>query len=143
VLNDNELRFRILSSLYARKHSTFHKYHWLMDLLNDAGLSGEDVTKVQVFLERVQSEGRISLTKNDVTAPHYLEDIEITAKGFKNVENLMKNTFDDPSTLNLTTDEKLIFEKIKNELDNAKKAKEFCNFILENKHHFFETEVFG
>lgn len=114
-----------------------------MDLLNNAGLSGEDVTRVQVFLERIQSEGRISLTKNDVSAPHYLQDIEISANGFKDVENLMKNTFDDPSPLNLTTDEKLIFEKIKNETDNAKKAKEFCSFILENKHHFFETEVFG
>lgn len=143
ALNDNEMRFRILSSIYSRKHSTFHRFHWLLDLLNDAGLSGEDLTRVQVFLERVRDEGRLSLTKNNVSAPHYLEDIEISTKGFEDVEKLMENTFDDPSPLNLTDDEKPIFEAIKNESNNAKKAKKFCDFILENKHHFFETEVFG
>lgn len=79
----------------------------------------------------------------NVSAPHYIEDIEITPDGFESVENLMKNTFDDPSPLSITSDEKTLFEEIKNENDNAKKSKRFCDFILKNKHQFFETEVFG
>ena len=142
-MNDNELRFRILFSLYSRKHLIFHKFHWLRELLSDAGLSSEDVTRVQVFLERMKNERSVSLTKKDVSTPHYLEDVEITPDGFESVKNLMKNTFDDPSPLNLTPDEEVTFTEIKNESDNAKKSKKFCDFILEHKHNFFETEVFG
>ena len=142
-MNDNELRIRILFSLYSRKHSTFHNYHWLQDLLGNAGLTGEDITRVQVFLERMKNERSISLTKTNVSAPHHIADIAITPDGFESVENLMKNTFDDPSPLSITSDEKTLFEEIKNENDNAKKSKRFCDFILKNKHQFFETEVFG
>lgn len=141
-MNDNELRFRILFSLYSRKYSTFHNYHFLQNLLGDAKLGGEDVNKVQIFIERMNEEGRVKFKKNE-SARHYLGDIEITIDGIGSVERLMNNTFDDPSPLTLTPEEEKVFEEIKNESNDAKKANRFCDFILEKKHHFFETDVFG
>lgn len=143
-MNDNGIRFRVLFTLYARKFSTFRKFHYLQDLLNEAELTNNDVARVQVVIERSNSLGMGKLVEyvKKTGARHYLSDIEIGNEGMNRVERLVANTIADPSPLQLTKDEEKKFNEIKNESDNIKRAKDLYNFILENRAQFFEVATF-
>lgn len=141
-MNDNEIYFRVLFALYSRKYTRFPKYHHLQDLLGVSGLTTENVNKVQVNIERLNGLGMGKLVSyvKKTGPPHYLSDIEIEVEGVNRVEKLIRNTISDPSPLKLTEDEMKSFSVIQKETDSVKQSANFCNFILKNKHHFFETQ---
>lgn len=143
-MNDNGILFRVLFTLYARKYTTFQRFHWLNDLLNQAGLTKEDVTRVQVVIERSNSLGMGIVIKyaKKTGAPHYLSDIEIENEGMNRVDRLVANTVSDPSSLSLNKEEETKFNEIKNENDIIKKTENLYNFILENRSQFFEVMTF-
>ncbi len=142
-MNDNEVGFRIRIALYVQKYKGIEpRFHYLTDLLTKSGISWNEARQTQIVIEKIGQTPNIISFKNTGKGHHYLEDIELGTLGIEKVDNLVDNTISDPSPLKLTIEEKEEWNEIVNEGDRVEKVKKFNDFILNKKHHFFETAVF-
>ena len=137
-MNDNGIMFKIMFGLHqTRNQATFPNELNETPFLNMVNIS--DVERNLKILSRF---GFVTINAHfDDSGVEAIDDCIISESGLNRIRGLVRNTFENPSGLQLSDEQLNRLNEIQGISDETEQFKQFHDFIFEVRPEFFDVNI--